>query len=886
MKYILTLLMLTAAGCDQLKFDFNKLLNTSIKSKKSKTEATPKMSADILIKNAKVYTISGETYDQAHVLIEKGLISKVSTKEIRVKSDVRVIDAKGLHLTPGIIDVHSHMGVYPLPSLSAHEDGNEMTGKATPQVNAKDSFWPQDPALWRALEGGVTTIQVLPGSANLVGGESFVAKMIPKTVASDMKFKEAPRGIKMACGENPKRVYGQKGGPATRMGNAAAFRDLFQAALEYEMPSKKSEKKGSDAQSKKSKSQAKRDFKNEALKRVLEGKTLVNLHCYRADDIATMIEISKEYGFKIRTVHHGLEAYKLKELLAKEDVAVATWSDWWGFKAEAYDGIPHNVGLLHAAGGRPIVHSDSSVDVRFLNVEAAKAWRSGLELGLEISEEEALSWITTNAAWALGVSEYVGTIEQGKHADLVLWDGHPLSIYSKSQMVLINGEVVLDRKKDIRPFSDFEVGYREKVFYDGREFSTVQTADTVRPVRFSKSSFLQKLNPSQSFALKNVKLSRNGAGAVDVLVEKGVIAKIEKTGAYKNWPTRIINGGSKLLTPGLIEPVSTLGLFEIGAEKSASDRYSSLSSSEVDFRAYDSLNMSSVRIPITRKEGVTTNFSFVFSGALIQGQGVGFDLKGDSSEKLKSKAPLLSAVGKGSSGKYSSRSQRWKRLRRLARETYKYKSGTLGDFEKEPLLSKEDYEELKVYFEGKRPWFFMADKLQDIKTLLSFLNGVEKKYGFKIDPVLMGGAESWLAVKDLKALGVPVIIKPTELMPSNFESLRTREDLAAYLVDQGVDVAFTAGATDFAAVRRMRQEMGYAIKYGLSWNEALKAVTSTPAKILKLKDRGSLQVGMLANMVLWTGDLAEPYHTADQVWIEGESQTLRNRQRMLAEKYL
>jgi imidazolonepropionase-like amidohydrolase len=883
MKYLAIALLLMTSACDQFKkIDIGKIVNVKGRTIKVKTL---KGDTDVLINNAKVYTVAGKTYEQANVLIKNGLISRISTKEIRVTSEVRVIDAKGLHLTPGIIDVHSHMGVYPMPSLDAHADGNEMTNKATPQVNAKDSFWPQDPALWRALEGGVTVIQVLPGSANLVGGESFIAKMNPKTTASEMRFVEAPRGIKMACGENPKRVYGEKGGPSTRMGNAASFRELFQAAKEYDgAASAVLKDKPKDNQ--KDKSPAKVDFKNQALKRVLSGETMVNLHCYRADDIATMIEISKEYGFKIRSVHHGLEAYKLKNMLAKEDIAVATWADWWGFKAEAYDGIPHNVALLHAAGAKAIVHSDSEVEVRFLNVEAAKAWRSGLELGLKITEEEALSWITKNPAWALGVEKYVGTIETGKHADLVLWDGHPLSIYSKSQMVFINGEVVLDRKNDIRPRSDFELGYREKMFYDGRDFAKVKTVDAINLPSFSRNMFELKKNPSNSFALKNVNLELEKKTAVDILVESGVITKIEKTGAHKSWPTTAVDGKGKLVTAGLIESVSTLGLFEIGAEKSASDRYSSIPMSQVDFKAEDSLNLNSVRIPITRKEGVTTNFSYVFSGSLIQGQGVGFDLSDQGPRSFEGRGPLLSSVGKSLSEQYSSRSQRWKRLRRLARETHKYKSRTLGDFEKTPLLSKEDYEELQIYFEGKKPWIFIANKLQDIKTLLSFIKDVEEKYGFKIDPILMGGAESWLAAKDLKALGVPVLIKPTELVPSNFESLRTREDLAAFLVDQGIDVGFTAGATDFAAVRRMRQEMGYAIKYGLSWSEALKAVTETPAKILKLEGRGTLEPGMVANMVMWSGDLAEPYNTADKVWIKGKAQTLKDRQRMLAEKYL
>lgn len=434
-------------------------------------------SQPVLIHGGTVMTAAGDIHRPGYVLIENGKIAKVGAgAPPAAPSGALVVDATGKTVTPGIIDTHSHLGVYAQPFVDGNSDGNEMSAPNTAQVWAEHGFWPQDPGLWRALSGGVTTIQVLPGSANLIGGRSFTAKLKPGVSARQMRFPGAPQGLKMACGENPKRVYGMKGrAPTTRMGNVAGYRAAFQDALEYKRKWDKHArdlahwqarvKDAGDDDKKLRKigdppDPPSRDMQLETLVGVLEGRIHVHNHCYRADEMHLMLDLAKTYGFKIRSFHHAVEAYKLRGRLAEEGTAVSTWADWWGFKMEAFDGVPQNAALLEDAGARAIIHSDSESDIRRLNQEAQKARTAGRKLGIEVSSDQALKWITLNPAWALGVDDKVGTLEAGKMADVVVWSGDVFSVYSRAEKVLIDGELVFDRETGRFPMSDFEVGIR------------------------------------------------------------------------------------------------------------------------------------------------------------------------------------------------------------------------------------------------------------------------------------------------------------------------------------------------------------------------------------------------------------------------------------------
>jgi imidazolonepropionase-like amidohydrolase len=378
-----------------------------------------------------------------------------------------VIDVAGRTVTPGIIDTHSHLGVYAAPGMTGNNDGNEMTAPTTPQVRAADGYWPQDPQIERARQGGVTTMQILPGSGNLIGGRSFTVKLYPYArSAKAARFAGAPYGLKMACGENPKRTYAEKGGPMSRMGNVARFREAFQKAVEYrrkwEMYRLKLERFTDNPEPDKDPpDEPERDLGLETLVDAIEGDVLVHNHCYRADEMIIMMDLAESFGFKIRSFHHAVEAYKIADRLAEHGAAASVWADWWGFKIEAYDGIRENAAMVARAGARAIIHSDSAHGIQRLNQEAAKAMYAGRHAGFEIADEEALRWITANPAWALGVEDRVGTLEAGKHADVVVWDGNPFSIYTRAQLVFIEGKLVFDRDDPKhQPGSDFESGMR------------------------------------------------------------------------------------------------------------------------------------------------------------------------------------------------------------------------------------------------------------------------------------------------------------------------------------------------------------------------------------------------------------------------------------------
>ena len=411
----------------------------------------PFPSRPTVIRNATVMTAAGATIRGGSVLMRDGKIVAVGAT-VDAPADAVIVDGTGKFVTPGIIDSHSHLGVYPAPGVDALSDGNEMTNPSTPNVYAEHSVWPQDPQFPRALASGVTTIQVLPGSANLIGGRSVVLKVVPSVSVKGMKFPGARYGLKQACGENPKRVYASRG-PSTRMGNVAGWRTQYIAAEQYRRRWDKwlADRKGDPPQ---------RDLAMETLAEVLRGNIFVQWHCYTASDMEGAMEVADEFGFKIRSFHHGVEAYKVADELARRGISASLWSDWGGFKMEALDGVRANIALVHAAGARAIVHSDDPSGMQRLNQDAAKTMSEARTLGINISEDEAIKWLTINPAWALGLDDRIGTLEAGKNADVVLWSGNPFSIYSRAEKVWTDGALLFDRLDPSgRWRTDFELGF-------------------------------------------------------------------------------------------------------------------------------------------------------------------------------------------------------------------------------------------------------------------------------------------------------------------------------------------------------------------------------------------------------------------------------------------
>ncbi|MFK8029184.1 MAG: amidohydrolase [Gammaproteobacteria bacterium] len=442
----LTTTLVVACGQDSDDNDNN---NVAFASTYKPVAAKP-----VLIKNAHILIGNGEEMENGSILLMDGIVAAVGGK-IRAPRDTVEIDAKGKWVTPGIIDNHSHLGVYASPGVRAHSDGNEMTSPNTANVWAEHSVWPQDPGFAAALAGGITSLQILPGSANLFGGRSVTLKNVPSRTMQGMKFPDAPHGLKMACGENPKRVYGEGKGraPGTRMGNVAGYRKAWIAAQKYQ--------KKLNAHAAGSGDRPDRDLGLETLAGVLNGEILVHNHCYRADEMAVMIDLAKEFDYKITSFHHAVEAYKIGDLLAEADICASMWADWGGFKMEAFDDVRENIPMVANAGACAIVHSDSAVGIQRLNQEAAKAMAAGKRVGLLFDEADAIRWLTYNPAKSLGIEAKTGSLENGKMADLVVWNTNPFSVYAQAEKVYIDGVLMYDRFNTAhQPVSDYVLGHR------------------------------------------------------------------------------------------------------------------------------------------------------------------------------------------------------------------------------------------------------------------------------------------------------------------------------------------------------------------------------------------------------------------------------------------
>ena len=396
------------------------------------------------IVGATIYDGAGGMIEGGTVLFADGEVVGIGGPDLAVPAGYTRVDGTGKFVTPGIIDIHSHLGDYPTPSVDAHSYGNEATDPTTPEVWAEHSVWPQDPGFSRALaNGGVTSLQILPGSANLMGGRSVTLKNVPSRTVQGMKFPGAPYSLKMACGENPKRVYGGRGRmPSTRMGNFAVNRETWLDAQDYA-----------------AEEEPDRDLAMETLAGVLAGEIMIQNHCYRADEMALVMSMADEFGYQVAAFHHAVESYKIADLLRENDVCSAVWADWYGFKMEAYDAIPENAAMIHNQGACVVIHSDDENGIQRLNQEAAKAQADGRRMGIEIADADVISWITLNAARAMGIADQTGSLEAGKMADVVLWNGDPLSVYSRPEMVWIDGAMMYDMNDPaLRPVSDFELG--------------------------------------------------------------------------------------------------------------------------------------------------------------------------------------------------------------------------------------------------------------------------------------------------------------------------------------------------------------------------------------------------------------------------------------------
>ncbi|HEX8890038.1 MAG TPA: amidohydrolase [Pyrinomonadaceae bacterium] len=422
---------------------------------------------ETLIRNATVLTVSHGTLQNTDVLLRKGKIAAVG-KDLKAAPDARVIDATGKYLMPGIIDCHSHTMI---------DAVNELTLSVTSMAHIRDVLNPEDIAIYRELAGGTTTANLLHGSGNAIGGLNTVVKLKYGRPAEEFIFPGAPPGIKFALGENPKRSNFQiptqpRRYPATRMGVEEVIREAFMRARDYKATW--DEYRAAQKRGEKNLIPPRRDLQLEPLVEVLEGKRFVHCHSYRADEILMLINIANEFGFKVRTFQHALEGYKVAKEIAEHGAGASIFTDFWGYKIEAYDAIPYNAAILTRAGVNVSVNSDSDERARRLNIDAAKLMKYG-----DMTEEEALKTITMNPAWQLGIQDRVGSIDVGKDADVVIWNGHPLSVYSRVETTFIDGEIFFDRQQDLARRTDI---LRERAQLEQAEPNRAPAQGTPPPI--------------------------------------------------------------------------------------------------------------------------------------------------------------------------------------------------------------------------------------------------------------------------------------------------------------------------------------------------------------------------------------------------------------------
>lgn len=407
----------------------------------STAQTAAESSRPVVIQGATILTMTHGTIANGAVVIENGKIAAVGA-HVSVPGDAEVISARGEYVLPGLVDPHSHLGVYALPEIKPNSDGNEMTGDIEAQVRSEDSINTDDPEIARAVSGGVTVVQVLPGSGNNIGGWATIVKLNGGQTLDQIKFQGAPASMKWAWGENPKRVYGSRNqAPSTLMGEAAIVRQRLYDAQNYAAKWKAWEdggKKGAPPE---------RDLQLEALADVLAGKVRLNIHSYQVNHFDALFRIADEFHFHIAALHHALDAYMIAPEIARRHIGVVTFADAWGFKVEGWDAIPQNAYILWKQGVLVSLHTDNPVIEERDYIEQASIVN---HYGLP--DEAALQMVTINPARILGIDNRVGSIDVGKDADLTIWTGNPLELTSKADEVFIDGKPVYTLKDGFLPW--------------------------------------------------------------------------------------------------------------------------------------------------------------------------------------------------------------------------------------------------------------------------------------------------------------------------------------------------------------------------------------------------------------------------------------------------
>jgi imidazolonepropionase-like amidohydrolase len=864
---------------------------SSPKSDKPESQAATELESDrkpkthtggnVLVRGATLLTVSQGKLPQTDVLIEGGKISRIG-QGISAPAGVTTIDAAGMFVMPGIIDTHCHFAIA--------GGVNEFSQSIVPEVRVRDVIDSEDVQIYRALAGGVTTSRLLHGSANVIGGQDAVIKLKYSRPTKELLLADSPRGVKFALGENVKRTDGRF--PNSRLGVEAVLVRAFSEARAYQREWEEYEK-AKKAGAKTPPTEPRRDLRLEALVDVLKGNLLVHCHCYREDEILMLLQVADHFGFKVKSLQHVLEGYKIAAEIAAHGASCSTFADWWAYKIEAFDAIPFNTALLHEAGASVCLKSDSNELMRHLYQEAAKCIKYG-----GMTEAQALETITINGAKQLGLEKRIGTIEVGKEGDLAIFNGHPLNSFSRVEMTLVEGEVYFQRQETLAPVP-------------------AASTDPAAPL----PSFSRILSsPSGGYVISGAVVHpAAGPDLTDatVVVEKGKISRIIKGIVVENArtsldsntakgvvfndqgkmfvlavpaDTTIVKANGMHLYPGMIDAGTVLGLTELDSARETHD-FSEGGDFQPDLRAGIAINPDSELIPVTRANGVTTVVSRPV-GSIVAGQSALINLYGWVPREMTLVDPLAlhvdfppespiftgnpTAMPLGRAIAKKQRDEKIRRLKLLFEQALAYEQAKTHN-SNQP--SNPRLESLVPYAKGQKPVILQAFRKPDILEALKLADDLKLKI------ILSGAVDAWKVAGELKKRNIPVIVGPTMTMPQEiYDPYDGPYACPARLHEAGV--RFCIRSDGGSNSRNLPYESAMAVSYGLPPDEGLKAVTFYPAEILGVADQlGSIEPGKRANLVLANGDILQASTQVQAVFIDGKPLEPTSKQTRLYDRY-
>lgn len=872
--------------------------------------------AVVAIRNATLVTVTNGTIPNGTIVLRDGKIAALGAN-VQVPAGAQVIDATGMFVSPGIIDAHSHI------AADAINEGGTVVSS---MVGMEDVLDPTDINIYRDLAGGLTVANVLHGSANPIGGKNAVIKLRwgVKT-GQELLFEGAMPGIKFALGENPKRqgnptqpnIPGRY--PATRGGVEYVIRDAFTRAKAYQKEWQDYEKaKATDPNA----LAPRRDLQLEPLVEILEGKRLVHAHCYRADEILMLIRVADEMGFKIDTFQHVLEGFKVANEIRDHGAGASTFSDWWGYKIEAEDATPYNAALMHKKGVLVSINSDSAEHARRLNTEAAKTIKWG-----GLSDEEAFAMVTINPAKQLRIDNRVGSLEVGKDADVVIWTAHPLSSFAVADKVFIDGKLYHDREADARRITEIQ---KEKEKFrgdtkpdgtstpraprtgDDQEFeglghgpyvpALTDEADSPKAVPAHQEAASQVPTPPGSPSTDEV-LAITNARIVPVTnptIDKGTIVirgnRIVALGADVPVPAgaRIIDAEGGSVYPGFIEAGTDLGINEPGV-RGMDDVNEMLDFNQV-IRTRVEYQTDSDAIPVARANGITTA-AVMPGGGLLSGDVAVMNLDGWTWEEA-TLSPSAGTVfnfppvvqggrfggfGFGGAGGGNRSYDELKKVRDEKLDRVADQLARARAYAKAGPNRQTDWmlEALVPIVEKRARLYTRVNNYLDFKDALAFASANDVDIVIITSPYHASMGADTLTGKD-----VPVILTEVQSLPQSDDVSHNYNYAAAdVLAKAGIKFAFSTG--EYSNARLLPYQAAQSVAWGLSHEEALKALTINAAEILGVGAAvGSLEEGKIANLFIADGDPLEVRTNVKHVIINGRDVSLDNKHLLLFQRFM